>query len=114
MRSEKKIKEMMWLLDGDPDSAELDQVLTKFIDKQPAREDVQEYLKLVDNAMIYNRVAGLDVTVKKLEIIVWLLEDEELLKRVHKVPFSGYESLIEKGLIITKGLSFKHNGDEEE
>ena len=107
MRSEEKIVEMMWLLDGDPDSDELNQVLFEHSDSRPKEADVKEYLRLVDDAMIYNKVEGLGLAIKKLEIILWLLEDAELLQKVHAIPFEGYESLIEKGLIIKDGLSFE-------
>lgn len=107
MRTEEEITEMMWLLSGDPNFQEFNQVLRDHINREPTQDEADEYLRIVDDAVVLGIVENLKLAVMKLEILVWLLNDEKLLFEVHKIPLEGYDSLIHKGLIIKDGISFE-------
>ena len=98
---------MKWLLSGDPDSDQFNQVLSDHIDREPTQGEADEYLRIVDDAVVLGIVENLKLAVMKLEILVWLLDDEELLFQVHEIPLEGYDSLIAKGMIIKDGISFE-------
>lgn len=107
MRTEEEIDDMKWLLSGDPDSDKFNQVLSDHIKREPTQDEADEYLRIVDDAVVLGIVENLKLAVMQLEILVWLMNDEELLMQVHAIPLEGYDSLIAKGLVIKDGISFE-------
>lgn len=98
---------MKYLLSGDPNSDQFNQLLSDHIDREPTQGEADEYLRIVDDAMVLGIVENLKLAVMQLELLVWLMNDEELLFRVHEIPVEGYDSLIAKGLVMKHGISFE-------